>query len=228
MALRGEMIQVESGDGFMVDCYHVAATGAPKGGLVVIMEAFGVNDHIKRVCDDYADDGFDVISPALYDRIERNFDSGYGEDIMPGVIKVMRENGFDNPVLDSQACIDYLRDNSAGEIAIVGYCYGGAVAWLAASRCDGLSAASGYYGSGIMNFMDVQPKCPVILHFGKEDQSTPADKVAELEKAHPDVPVYRYDSGHGFNSDDRPSSYHTESAKLARERTLAFFMEQLT
>ena len=227
MALFGEMTQVESGDGTMVDCYFAEATGAAMGGVVVIMEAFGVNDHIKQVCDGYADQGYDAIAPALYDRIERNFDSGYSPDGFGSAIKNMQETGFDTPILDAQACIDFLRDRASGQIGIVGYCYGGAITWLAAARCEGLGAAAAYYGTGILQFPDAQPRCPTILHFGRTDTSTPEDKVAEIAKAHPDVPIHWYEAGHGFNNDARPDAYHAESAELALGRTIALFEENL-
>ena len=227
MAFFGEMTQVESGDGTMVDCYFAEATGAAMGGVVVIMEAFGLNDHIKQVCDGYADRGYDAIAPALYDRIERNFDSGYSQDGFAGAIKNMQETGFDTPILDAQASIDFLRNRASGNIGIVGYCYGGAITWLAAARCEGLAAASAYYGTAILQFPDAEPKCPTILHFGRTDSSTPEDRVAEIAKAHPDVPIHWYDAGHGFNNAARPDAYHAESAELALGRTIALFEKNL-
>lgn len=228
MPLNGSMIQVKSGNTFLVDCYHAPPTGKVKGGLVVIMEIFGLTNHIKEVCDDYAKQGYDVVSPALFDRIERNFVAGHATgEALSDIMEMAQRAGTDNAMLDVQACINFLKEEGAGDVCIVGYCYGGAITWFAASRCEGLSAASAYYGTRIMSLADEEPKCPVILHFGKEDLGTPESKVEKVSAAHPEVPIYWYEAGHAFNNSDRADAYDTKSAKLARKRTLDFFAEHL-
>jgi carboxymethylenebutenolidase len=119
-------------------------------------------------------------------------------------------------------CIDALKDK--GPVFVTGYCYGGSLTWAAACRCDGVAAASAYYGSLVPQFAAEMPRCPVILHFGRHDQSIPLDGVEKIRAAHPDLPIYIYDAGHGFNS-DRRSDFHAESAQLALERTLELFQK---
>ena len=220
MSVKGQTIELTSGNGAVIDCYHVEPSGARKGGLVLIMEIFGVTNHIKEMCDRFADDGYEVLSPALYDRQEKNFEVGYATDDIELALKLRAKNTYENTVLDSQMCIDYLKGK--GAVFITGYCYGGTVVWLAACRCTSLAAAAGYYGGAIKDFINEKPGCPVILHFGEHDKSIPMDDVQRIKQAHPDVPIYIYDAGHGFNS-DRRADYNEAAASLGRERTLTLF-----
>ncbi len=220
MALQGKMITLKSGDGADIGCYHVEAVGPRKGGLVLIMEIFGVTEHIKELCDGYAADGYEVLSPAIYDRQVTSFEASYSEEDVQKSLELRAANTYENTVLDTQMCIDYL--SSRGPVFMTGYCYGGSITWVAACRANGLAAAAGYYGGAIKDFIDETPKCPTILHFGERDASIPMDDVRRIEKAHPDVAVYVYDADHGFNS-DRRQHYDPACAKLARERTIALF-----
>jgi len=218
---QGKMIKMKMKDGAEIGVYHVEPTGARRGGLVVIQEIFGVTDHIKDVCDSYAADGYEVLGPALYDREEPNFQASYSPEDIQKAIKIARgDHPFELSIADSQTCIDALKGK--GKVFITGYCYGGSVTWAAACRCDGLAAASGYYGGNIAQMADWTPKCPTILHFGKHDHGIPMEAVEKVQKLHPDVKVYVYDAGHGFNS-DRRADYNPEAAKLARQRTLDLF-----
>ena len=221
MITRGTMIKMTMSDGAEIGVYHVEPKGARRGGLVLIQEIFGVNAHIREISDGYADDGYEVLSPALYDREAPGFETGYTPDEIQKAIKIARgEHPFDLSVADAQVCIDDLKKR--GNVFITGYCYGGSVTWAAAGRCTGLSAASGYYGGNIGQMIDLNPKCPTILHFGEKDHGIPMEIVTKVKDAHPDVKVYVYPAGHGFNS-DRRTDYHEESAKLARQRTLDLF-----
>jgi carboxymethylenebutenolidase len=220
MALKGKTIQLKSGDGAEIDCYHVQASGDRKGGLVLIMEIFGVTDHIRELCDGYAADGYEVLSPALYDRQQKDFEASYSQEDIETSLKLRAENTYENTVLDCQACVDFLKPR--GPVFITGYCYGGSVSWLAACRVNGLSAAAGYYGGAIIEFNEEDPKCPTILHFGEKDASIPIDDVREIEASHPDVQVYVYNADHGFNS-DRRQNYDEACALQAKERTLNHF-----
>ncbi len=223
MTLKGSTLTLTSGDGARIDCYHVVPEGERKGGLVLIMEIFGVTEHIKEMCDRFAEDGYEVLSPALYDRQQKNYQAGYAPEDIQRSLEMRAANPYDNTVLDVQMCIDALKDK--GPVFVTGYCYGGTVAWLAACRCHDLTAAAGYYGGAIKDFIDEQPKCPIILHFGEHDHSIPMTNVAAIRQAHPDVPVYIYDAGHGFNS-DRRADYNEAAAELARKRTLDHFAAQ--
>ena len=221
MALKGTMIEMTMGDGAKIGVYHVEAQGARRGGLVLIQEIFGVTDHIKECCDSFAGEGYEVLAPALYDREAPGLQADYTPEDVQKCIKVAREqHPFDLSVKDSQTCIDALKNK--GPVFITGYCYGGSVTWAAVCRCEGLAAGSGYYGSLIPALSGETPKCPVILHFGEHDHGIPMDGIEKVKAAHPDVPVYIYDAGHGFNS-DRRADYNEAAAKLARQRTLELF-----
>lgn len=221
MALQGKMEKMKMSDGAEIGIYRVAPKGARKGGLVLIQEIFGVTEHIMEVCDSYANEGYEVLGPALYDREAPNFQASYSPEDIQKAIKIARgDHPFELSVKDTQVCIDALK--SKGPVFITGYCYGGTVTWAAACQCTGLAAASGYYGGNIAQMNDQKPKCPTIFHFGRNDHGIPMEAVDKIKAAHPDVKVYVYEAGHGFNS-DRRTDYHEESAKLARQRTLELF-----
>jgi len=216
----GETLRLKSPfDGFEFDAYRVRPGDARRGGLVLIQEIFGVTDHIRELCDGFAEDGYEVIAPSLYDRLEPGFAAeGYGEAAVAAGVSYSQGTPWHQVAADLQAAIDAL----APPVFAVGYCWGGAAAWLAACRTHGLSAASAYYGRRISELKDETPKVPIILHFGKTDASIPPERIAEIEAAHPDLPIYRYDAGHGFAS-DRRADYNPDCARLARLRTLALF-----
>ena len=221
MTLRGTMRQMRMSDGAEIGVYHVDPTGPRRGGLVLIQEIFGVTDHIKEQCDLYAAQGYEVLGPAVFDREAPGFQAGYTqEDIQRGSRIARVEHPFDLTVKDAQSCIDALKDK--GPVFITGYCYGGSVAWAAACRCTGLAASSGYYGGKIGELAEENPRCPTILHFGRHDSHIPPEVAEKVKHLHPDVMVYLYDAGHGFNS-DRRADYNETAAKLARERTLELF-----
>ena len=215
----GEQIRLKSRhDGFELDAYRVKPTDARRGGLLLIQEIFGVTDHIRELCDGYAADGYEVIAPAFYDRLERGFACDYSEASIKRGVQYSQATPWDQVPGDAQAALDALE----GPRFVTGYCWGGAAAWLVACRCDGVAAASCFYGRRIGELIDETPKCPTILHFGKTDASIPMEKVEEIREKHPDLPVYVYDAGHGFVS-DRRRDFHEDSARLGRLRTLQVF-----
>lgn len=221
MSTRGTMIPMTMSDGATLGVYQVQPKGERRGGLVLIQEIFGVTDHIKEQADRFADQGYEVWAPAIYDREAPGFQASYSDEDRQQAIRIARElHPFALSIADTQTCIDGLK--TKGPVCITGYCYGGSVSWAAACSCTGLAAASGYYGSLVPGLAQEQPKCPTILHFGKLDTSIPMEGVEKVQAAHPEVKVYLYDAGHGFNS-DRRKDYHAESEKLAFERTLALF-----
>ncbi|HVP84294.1 MAG TPA: dienelactone hydrolase family protein [Rhizomicrobium sp.] len=221
MSPRGKMVQMKMADGAEIGVYQVQPKGARRGGLVLIQEIFGVTEHIKELSDGYADDGYEVWAPALYDREAPGLQEEYTPEGVQKCIKIARgEHPFQLSIDDTQVCINGLKGK--GPVFITGYCYGGSVTWAAACKCDGLAAASGYYGGNIGQMADWQPKCPTILHFGEHDHGIPMDVVNKVKELHPDVPVYIYDAGHGFNS-DRRSDYNEAAAKLGKQRTLDLF-----
>ena len=220
----GQNLKLTSADGFELDAYRADPEGAAKGAVVIIQEIFGVNSHIKEVCDGYAADGYVAIAPALFDRVERGLDLGYDPDSQEKGKSTRAGLNWDDSLADTQAAAEAVRD--AGKVAIIGYCFGGSVAWLSATRGN-FDASVSYYGGNAADFADETPKCPIICHIGTEDRGIGPDKVEKIKSAQPDVPVYMYEgAGHGFNCDHR-GSYHEDAAKTARERTLAFLAEHI-
>ncbi len=210
-------------DGATINVYRATPVGERKGGLVLIQEIFGVTEHIRELCDHYAKDGYEVLSPALFDREHPGFECDYTGPEFERAMELARKlHPFEQSLADTQTCIDALKAD--GPVFITGYCYGGTVAWAMAGRSGDLAASSSYYGGMIAtNFLDQAPKCPTICHFGRFDASIPMDGVeAIIAKGHPLAQVFVYEAGHGFNS-DRRKDYHEPSADLARERTLALF-----
>jgi carboxymethylenebutenolidase len=215
----GEMITLTSAfDGFALPAYHVGPGNARRGGLVVIQEIFGVNQHIRAVADRFAADGYEVLAPAFFERAKSDFQVGYDAFGVGRGRALMEQTPWDQAQGDLQAAIDALQ----GPVFAVGYCWGGSAAWLAACRCEGLFAASCYYGRQILPMKDETPRCPVILHYGKTDHSIPLEEVERVREAHPDIPLHLYDAGHGFNCDER-EAFSADAASLARLRTLQLF-----
>lgn len=222
----GEATQITADDGFTLGAYQASPAGAPKGAVVVIQEIFGVNSHIREVVDGYAADGYYAIAPQIFDRVERDIELGYEEADMGAGIEIAFQK-LDHAIAlnDVQAAIDVASVH--GKVGVVGYCFGGLLTWLAACELNGVSAASSYYGGGVADQANHTPKCPVIMHFGELDAHIPLSDVDKVRAAQPDVPIYVYPADHGFNCDHR-ASYDAEAAALAKERTLAFFAEQLS
>jgi len=221
----GQMITLTAEDGFRLAAYRAAPAATTTRGLVVIQEIFGVNQHMKRVTDGFAADGYAAIAPAIFDRVERDFDTGYSPQDIERGRAVRGKADLDQMVMDIRAAVQVLRGEGL-QVGVVGYCLGGTMAWLAATRIDGIAAAVPYYGGGVAAAASEQPRCPVLFHFGETDASIPPDHWDTVRKAHPSLPMHTYPAGHGFNCDER-GSWHEPSAKLARQRTMEFFAKHL-
>ena len=195
-----EHVKLQASDGHELDAYVAHPEGEPIAGLVVVQEIFGVNPHIRSVADGYAKDGFLAVAPALFDRYERGLELGYEGADMQKAMSLIPGLNLDHALKDTAA-------------------------WLAAAR-PGVDAAVGYYGGQIAKFTDEHPKAPIMLHFGKLDQHIPKQSIDAVQAANPEVLVFWYDAGHGFNCNDR-ASYNAEAAKLARERSLEFLKKHL-
>lgn len=216
----GETIQLTASDGHGLAAYVAEPNGAPSGGIVVIQEIFGVNSHIRAVTDGFAADGYKAIAPALFDRAERGVELDYDPDSVARGRALKGRMDWDGPLLDIQAAAGALSGLKTG---VVGYCWGGSLAWLAATRLDGIAAAVCYYGGQINEFRDESAKCPVLMHFGGEDASIPLDTIEAIRAAQPDIPIHVYEgAGHGFNCDHR-GSYDAGAFATARQRTMEFF-----
>jgi carboxymethylenebutenolidase len=216
----GERLTLTAEDGHRFGAYRADPAGPPRGALVVIQEIFGVNHHIRSVADGFAADGYVALAPALFDRVEPGYETGYTQADVERGRAVRQKIGFDVMVTDVRAASAELRKTGL-RVGVVGYCMGGTMAWLAATRIDGLAGAVGYYGGGIADAAREQPRCPVLLHFGETDASIPPEHWERIRAAHPTLPLHVYPAGHGFSCDER-ASFHEPSHRLARERTLAF------
>jgi carboxymethylenebutenolidase len=221
----GDMVSLNAEDGHKLSAYRATPSGTPRGAVVVVQEIFGVNSHIKKVCDGFAADGYVALAPALFDRVEPGYATGYAQEDVERGRNVRQKLGWDPMVMDTRAAVDELK-KTGQKVGVVGYCMGGSVAWLAATRIPGVSAAVGYYGGAVAEFANEQPRCPVLLHFGETDASIPREHWDKVREAQPTVPMHIYPAGHGFNCDAR-GSYHEPSARLARERTLEFLRRHI-
>lgn len=216
----GQDIKLTASDNFQLIAYRADPDGSPKGAVVVIQEIFGVNHHIRSVCDRLAGEGYVAIAPSIFDRTAPNFQSGYSPDEIAEARKFVANPDWAAMLRDTQAAIDAVK--GVGPVGIIGFCLGGSIAFVAATRLTGLKAAIGYYGGAVVRFADETPKVPTQLHFGEKDAGIPLTHVDEVKKHHPDLPCYIYPADHGFNCDDR-KQYDAAAAKLARQRTLEFF-----
>jgi carboxymethylenebutenolidase len=215
----GDTVQLTSPlDGFVFDAWRAGPPDARRGGLVVIQEIFGVTDHIRELAEGFAQDGYETLAPSLFDRRAPAFKAGYDAEGVKLGRDLSEATSWDEVAADLQAAIDAL----APPVYVVGYCWGGAAAWLAACRCSGIAAASAYYGRRIPDLLAETPKIPIILHFGRDDASIPLATVEAITAAYEEIPIHLYDAGHGFAS-DRRADYRPDPARLARLRTLQLF-----
>ena len=221
----GQDIKLTASDHFQLGAYRADPATAPKAAVVVIQEIFGVNHHIRAVCDRFAGNGYTAIAPSIFDRIEPNFQSGYSPDEVAVARKFVANPDWTAMLRDTQAAIDAVKD--VGPVGIIGFCLGGSVAYAAATKLSGLSAAIGYYGGAIVRFADDKPKVPTQLHFGEKDAGIPLSDVETIRAKRPDVEVHVYPGAqHGFNCDER-ASYDKASSDIAWPRSLAFFAKHL-
>ncbi|MGZ8229200.1 MAG: dienelactone hydrolase family protein, partial [Burkholderiales bacterium] len=176
------------------------------------------------VTDEYAGDGYLAIAPAFFDRVQRGLDVGYSPPEIESARTLMQKMNFNDPLKDVEAAKQHVA--SAGKTGIVGYCWGGALTFKSACNVNGLACAVAYYGGAIPNLANEKPKCPMMFHWGETDHSIPLEKAKEVAEKHKDQIHYFYPAGHGFNCEQR-GSYHAESAKIARERTLEFLKKHI-
>jgi len=220
----GKLIELTASDGHKLSAYRAEPPGKPKGALIVAMEIFGVNSHIRSVADGYAADGYLAIAPALFDRVQRGYEAGYSQEEIQTGIGFIQKINLDDTMKDIGAALGNV--STAGKVGMVGYCWGGTATWKAACTLDGLACAIPYYGGGITGLTGLKAKCPVLFHWGETDHSIPLDKAKAFAEAHADQTHYFYPAGHGFNCDQR-GSYDKPSAEAARRRTLEFLAKHV-
>lgn len=217
------MIELTAGDGHVFSAYRADPPGAPKGAVVVVQEPFGVNSYIRKIADGFAANGYVAIAPSLFDRAKPDVSLGYDESAIAEGLGLVSQIGPERALSDIQASVDAAR--SVGKVAIVGYCWGGYLAYLAANRVGGVACAVGYYGRGIVDDYREKRKVPTLLHFGEDDPLIPFEEVGQFRAHRPDVSAFSYPgAAHGFSCNER-DSFHGGAARTALERTL-FWVSQ--
>ena len=222
----GQHFSLTAADNFKLGAYRAEPSGTPNGCSVVVQVIFGVHHHIRAVCDRFAAEGYSAIAPAIFDRQHPNFESGYSPDEIANARKFVANPDWGAMLRDTQAAIDDLKKE--GPVAIMGFCMGGTIAFLAACKLNGLSAAVCYYGGQIAKNADEKPKIPTQMHFGEQDASIPMSDVEMIKKKRGgDCEIFVYpDAQHGFHCDER-GSYNAEAAKLAWQRSMAFLAKHV-
>ena len=222
----GDRIKLTASDGFVLNAYRAVPEGTPRGGVVVIQEVWGLNNWVRSVVDRWARHGFLAVAPAMFDRVDFGYESeNYGQDQFAIIGEMMKKFDQGAALFDVEAAVKAAAEG--GKVGITGYCFGGATSWRAAAKGLGLSAASGYYGGGVPNYIDLDPQVPLEMHFGDDDKGIPLDQVEELKARHPEVDIYVYAGGHGFCNSDRPSNFNEAACTKASARSLAFFHKHL-
>jgi carboxymethylenebutenolidase len=225
--MPSKTIKINTMDGHTLDGYLAQPPGPPIAGLLVLQEIFGVTAHIRKVTDEFAARGFLALAPALFDRLKPDTQLAYSQ--INEALALMQQVRIDDVATDLAASATTLRGlllPPGNRVGAVGYCWGGAIADLAACRTD-VNAAVSYYGRANVNWLKEKPRCPVLYHFGARDQLIPPEIIEQIRAGRPDSEAWVYpDAGHGFNCDERPE-FHAASATLALDRTLAFFGQHL-
>lgn len=222
----GERLKLKTSDGFDLNAYKAVPAGKAKGGVVLLQEVWGLNRWIRSEVDRYAAAGYVCVAPAMMDRVEYGYESeDYGQTGFAKIGELMKAFNPATALLDVEAAVKEAA--SGGKVGITGYCFGGTWSWRGANADIGLSAASGYYGGGVPNYIDLAPKIPTEMHYGEKDTGIPLEQIEDLRKRYPNVPVYLYPAGHGFCNADRADHFDAASAKQANARTLDFFAKHL-
>lgn len=222
----GEHIEITAADGFTLGAYLARPEGEPRAGVVVIQEVWGVNKWVRSVADRFARHGYLAVAPRMFDRLQFGFESeNYGADHFPRVAQMMKDFDLEAAMRDLEAAVGVAGE--AGRVGITGYCFGGRMTWVAARRGLGLTAGSGYYGGGVPNYIDLQPRIPLEMHYGDRDKGIPLEQIEALKARWPEVDIHLYAADHGFCNSDRAVTFDEAACKSASARTLAFFRKHL-
>jgi carboxymethylenebutenolidase len=221
----GKQFNLTTSDAHSLGAYRADPAGKPKGGMVVVQEIFGVNHHIRALCDRLAAEGYVAVAPAVFVRFVRNFESCYTPDEIAHARSYLGNLNWDNMMKDLDAALGDIR--SAGPCGVIGFCMGGTSAFHAACRLNGLKASVAYYGGQIAKFADEKPKCPVQMHFGEKDAGIPLSDVEIIKQKQPQAEVYVYpEAQHGFHCDER-ASFQKEASTLAWQRSMEFLAKHM-
>jgi carboxymethylenebutenolidase len=217
------MIELTAGDGHKFSAYRADPEGTPKGAVVVVQDFFGLNTHIRKIADEFAAKGYLAIAPSLFDSVKAEVALGYDEGGLAEGVELTQQVGTERAIADIQQTVDAVK--TAGKVTIVGYGWGGYLAYVSGNRVNGVACTVGYYGDGIVEDCREKRKVPTLLHFGEDDLRIPFEEVGQFRSHRPDVSAFSYPgAAHAFNCDDR-DSYHGEAAKAALERTLRWISQ---
>ncbi len=227
----GHSVKVTAADGHVFDCWHEAASEASKGSrgaVVVLQEIFGVNAHIRSLCARLAADGYDAWAPALFDRFQPGFESGYGKDEVAEALKFLPRLDWPAMVADTRATVRKAAEAGPGgqRVAVLGFCLGASVAYMASQDDPAIAAVVGYYGGQIAQHLDRPPLAPTLLHYGETDHTIPMAAVERIRRERPDCELHVYPAGHGFNCDER-ASFEPASAATAWSRSMRWLASHL-
>ena len=212
-------ISITSNDGHTFACWYAKAKGQQRGSIVVLQEIFGVNHHIQAVCESLAVQGYEAYAPALFDRLEPGFATGYSKEEIANALKFLPKLNWDLMITDVLATVQHARASLNESVSVLGFCLGASVAYLAGQRGSGIAAVIGYYGGQIVNHLQEPPRVPSLLHFGETDHTIPMSDVKRIQVERPECELHVYPAGHGFNCDER-ASFDATSANLAWDRSL--------
>jgi carboxymethylenebutenolidase len=217
-------IDLSSPDGHHFEGFEARTSGTPRGAVVVLQEIFGVNHHMQAVCERLAAAGYDAFAPALFDRMQRRFESGYSKEEVAQAMTFLPRLNWDAMVMDTLTTVEHARHS--GKVAVMGFCLGASVAYMASQESDRIDAVVGYYGGHIVNHLDRAPQSPTLLHYGENDHTISMETVEKIRTARPDCEVHLYPAGHGFNCDER-AAFHEPSATLAWQRSMQWLQENV-
>ncbi len=215
-------ITLTASDGFTLNAYRAEPSGKPRGGVVLFGEIWGLNSWVREVADRWASHGYLCIAPAMFDRVEFGYES---DDYTRSASLILQRYSQETALNDMKAAVGAAAEG--GKVGVTGYCFGGANSWRAAAQVDGVAAASGYYGGGVPNYINLTPRVPTEMHFGTRDKGIPLEQVELLKQQHPTVDIYTYDAEHGFCNSDRPDRFDEAACTKASARTLAWFHKHL-
>ena len=232
MEIMSDWIKLTASDGHTLSAYVARPAGEAVGALVLVQEIYGINPHIRSVADGYAKDGFLVVAPAIFDRYERDVELKYDGTDQKRAFEFYGMLKPDVTLLDVAAAYGWAKNETGKGIGVIGFCYGGLVSWVSATRGENLkmqpSCCVGYYAGGIGSVAKEEPSCPVMLHFGAKDDHIGQEQIEAVRAAHPEVEIFVYEGApHAFNRDVDPVHYNGATAKLARERSLAFLKSHI-